>query len=141
MQVVGRDDDIEAVIAERRRRHALEIQGDGAEREPFARRPYVQRRHDRGVTIDPGRGEALAGEPQRVAAAAARHVEREAAAGQQRAVGHEPGGRCFARNVVVHQSAVSARAIACPATQPDDHAHWKLKPPSRPSTSRISPTR
>ena len=36
---------------------------------------------------------------------------------------------------------ISARASARPATHPDDQAHWKLKPPSRPSTSRISPTR
>ena len=28
-----------------------------------------------------------------------------------------------------------------PATVPLDHAHWKLNPPSRPSTSRISPQR
>ena len=30
-------------------------------------------------------------------------------------------------------------AIACAATHADDHAHWKLNPPIRPSTSSISP--
>src|SRR5262249_10834814 len=35
----------------------------------------------------------------------------------------------------------TANVIAVPATLPVDHAHWKLKPPNRPSTSRISPTR
>ena len=33
------------------------------------------------------------------------------------------------------------RPAARPATVPDDHAHWKLNPPRRPSTSRISPHR
>ena len=28
---------------------------------------------------------------------------------------------------------------ACPATQPEDHAHWKLYPPSQPVTSIASP--
>ena len=31
-------------------------------------------------------------------------------------------------------------AVAVPAMCPVAHAHWKLKPPMRPSTSRISPT-
>ncbi len=30
--------------------------------------------------------------------------------------------------------------MAFPAANPDDQAHWKLKPPSRPSTSSTSPT-
>src|ERR1700675_3494067 len=29
--------------------------------------------------------------------------------------------------------------IACPAQNPDAHAHWKLKPPSCPVTSTTSP--
>src|ERR1041384_4432692 len=33
----------------------------------------------------------------------------------------------------------SVRAIARAATHADDHAHWKLNPPIRPSPSRISP--
>src|SRR6266850_6099952 len=35
----------------------------------------------------------------------------------------------------------SVFAIACAATHADDQAHWKLKPPIRPSTSSISPIR
>ena len=35
----------------------------------------------------------------------------------------------------------STRTIPVAATQALDQAHWKLKPPMRPSTSRISPTR
>ena len=32
-------------------------------------------------------------------------------------------------------------AAATPATRPLAHAHWKLNPPTRPSTSQISPAR
>ena len=35
----------------------------------------------------------------------------------------------------------SARAAPRPATAPLAHAHWKLKPPIRPSTSSSSPQR
>ena len=38
-------------------------------------------------------------------------------------------------------SGASDFAAALPATHPVDQAHWKLYPPSLPSTSRISPTK
>jgi hypothetical protein len=37
--------------------------------------------------------------------------------------------------------ATALSPTALPATVPLDHAHWKLNPPSLPSTSRISPQR
>src|SRR5262245_46191869 len=68
-------------------------------------------------------------------AASARDVERVTGRRQQMLVIAEP--RSWGR----HYSVCNERAIAWPATHADDQAHWKLKPPSRPSTSRISPTR
>src|SRR6266550_3670538 len=45
------------------------------------------------------------------------------------------------RRIRATDHARSALAIAFAATHADDHAHWKLKPPIRPSTSSISPIR
>ena len=110
MQVVGHDDDVEAALAERRRRHALEIQATARSGSPARAARRVQRRDGRGVAID-GRSceKPCRGEPHRVAAAAARHVERTAATGQQRAV--RSRARRPARSLETsssHQSAVSA---------------------------------
>src|SRR5258706_251560 len=46
----------------------------------------------------------------------------------------EPG---TGRRIRAARHARSVFAIACAATQADDHAHWKLKPPIRPSISSI----
>src|SRR5258705_12454436 len=50
----------------------------------------------------------------------------------------EPGA---GTRIAAADHARSVLAIACAATHADDHAHWKLKPPIRPSTSSISPIR
>src|SRR5205085_498772 len=57
-------------------------------------------------------------------------------AGPERDPFEQGGGNC----AVSHDRANRA-ARPRAATRALDHAHWKLKPPSRPSTSRISPTR
>ena len=41
--------------------------------------------------------------------------------------------------MTIQPSRCDGRAAARPATVPLDHAHWKLNPPNRPSTSSTSP--
>ena len=47
-------------------------------------------------------------------------------------LGVQMSGRGGKRAAARHQT-------ACPAAQPEDHAHWKLYPPSQPVTSTTSP--
>ena len=138
MQVMHHHDHVKSLGRER---GAFRFQIDrlDLDRQTSPARVSVEFAQSVQITIDRRHAPSQVGQPQRVAAATTGHVQR--GAGRQQVPVHgQPGGR---RGSAHDGSPAGFRrlAIACPATQPDDHAHWKLNPPSRPSTSRISPTR
>lgn len=61
---------------------------------------------------------------------------------QTAAIAHEQTPRRIGHDLTRRpDSILSPHQATCPATQPDDQAHWKLYPPSQPVTSTTSPTK
>ena len=113
MQVVDDDDDV--VGRERERTGAaLDVADFGDERQP-ARTSFLAQLANRiRIAIDRQRRQAALGQPQRMSATSAGDVECMALTREQVRV------LCQPRRRYRHDNAF---ATACPATQPDDHAH------------------
>jgi hypothetical protein len=83
--------------------------------------------------------------PRRVAAedlsVEARRVSEMRAAGSEYARHSGTGDAATGAHDASGTSATAFSPAAFPATVPLDHAHWKLNPPSLPSTSSSSPHR
>ena len=142
---LGLDDGAQARPERRQRVRRFEL------RRQLLHRPLVEREDDRVLGV-----EVVVGEPAGHTGARgdlAHGGLGEAALAEELERGLEDTGSRVLRRPVstgdlehvqfehVQTDAVKRRATASPATRPDDQAHWKLKPPRRPSTSRISPTR
>ena len=140
MQVVHHDDDVEGVRRQSRRIRVRDRRARASSDSASPTRLLRQLASAIGIAID-GRH----AEPCSASHSACRprpHATSSARPRGQQAGGASPATRP-ARPPLTTAPPPARRGRRSPVRPPsaDDHAHWKLKPPSRPSTSRISPTR